>query len=135
MMSQLSSAGPAPAASGEIMAKPRKMDQYIAEGRRLVEVVAAYREARDAASPVSQPDPVDGELSPAPAKKKSYRLPPLDRPTELPDWPLNPPQDIDLPDYGNLARVKAIRATQAARRGKKAPMTPIGPSELRKRGQ
>jgi hypothetical protein len=125
--------------------QPLKMAQYIAEGRRLVALVNAYRAAKAEASPVSQPDPVDGEPSPAPTKKKkSWPLPPLDRPSEIPGFPLcDPAQDgeaisglaKDIPDYGNIGRVKAIRATQAARRGKRAPLTPSGPSELRKKGR
>jgi hypothetical protein len=77
-------------------------------------------------------------------KRKSYPLPPLDRPTEIPGFPLRAPaagQDADgivgpakdIPAYGSIGQ--AIRAAEAERRGKRAPLTPIGPSELRKRGQ
>jgi hypothetical protein len=116
--------------------QPLKMAQYIADGKRLLEAVDALRAARSDVTPVSPSDPVDGEPAPVPTKKKSYSLPPLDRPTEIPGYPLNPsPAGPDIPDYGNIGRVKAIRATQAARRGKRAPLTPSGPAELRKRGQ
>jgi hypothetical protein len=111
------------------------MAQYLAEGRQLVDVVAAYRAARSNVTPVSPSDTVDGEPTPVPTKRKSYSLPPLSTPTEIPGYPLNLSPGQEIPDYGNIGRVKAIRATQAARRGKKAPMTPSGPSELRKRGQ
>jgi hypothetical protein len=117
--------------------QPLKIAQYIAEGRRLMALVNDYRAAKgagDTTCPVSQPDPVDGEPAPVPTKRKSYRLPPLDRPSELEGYPLNPTPGQEIPDYGNIGRVKAIRATQAARRGKRAPLTPSGPSRLVKRG-
>jgi hypothetical protein len=113
------------------------MAQYIAEGRRLVEAVNAYRAARSDVTPVSPSDTVDGEPTPTPTKKKSYPLPPLDRPSEIPGFPLReaiigPAKDI--PDYGNMRRVQATRAAQAERRGKRAPLKPLGPSSLVKRG-
>jgi hypothetical protein len=99
--------------------KPRKMDQYLAEGRRLVELVNAHRAARDEAS---------ADL------RKSYRLPPLAGPTEIPGYPLNNPSPAqEVPDYVTIRRVKAMRATQAARRGKRAPVAPSGSPALRKR--
>ena len=115
------------------VAKPSKIALYLAGGDRLRDAVNAYRAARGAASaeePVTQ--------SPAPAvvcnKRKSYPLPPLPGPTEIPGFPLNLSPPAEAPDYGNLARVQAIRAAQAARRGKRAAMTPRGPSRLVKRG-
>jgi hypothetical protein len=109
---------------------PSKIALYLAEGDRLRDAVNAYRAARSNVTPVSPSDTVEGEPTQALIKRKSYPLPPLDRPTELPDWPLNPSPPADAPDYGNLARVKATRAAQAARRGKKSPLTPSGPSRL-----
>jgi hypothetical protein len=112
--------------------QPLKIAQYIAEGRRLVEAVEALRAARDEA--LLQSDAPASE-APGPTKRKSYKLPPLSTPTEIPGYPLNPSLPAEVPEYGSISRVKAIRATQAARRGKKAPMTPSGPSELRKKGR
>jgi hypothetical protein len=111
--------------------QPLKIAQYIAEGRRLTALVNDYRAARDEASaeaPLQRASP-DAECN-KPTKRKSYKLPPLPGPTEIPGYPLNPSPPAEAPDYGNLARVKAIRATQAARRGKRAPLTPSGPSRL-----
>jgi hypothetical protein len=112
------------------MAKPRKMDLYLAEGRRLAELVNAYRATKAAAS---EETPVE----PTKKKRKSYRLPPLETPTPIPGFPFagQGGEAKDIPDYGSIGRVKAIRATQAARVGKRAPLKPIGPSELRKKGQ
>ena len=108
--------------------KPRKIDQYLADGNRLRDAVAAYRAQRDEAG-------AEVPVTPTPTKRKSWPLPPLERPTEIPGFPTNPsPPRLDLPDYGSIGRLKAIRAAQADRRGKRAPLTPSGPSRLVKRG-
>jgi hypothetical protein len=65
--------------------------QWIKDGKRLVEAVEAYRTARDAAS-AEVPAPV-----PTKPKRKSYQLPPLDTPTELPGYPLNRPRTSTSP--------------------------------------
>jgi hypothetical protein len=122
------------------MAKPRKMELYLAEAERFMETVKAYRAAKEEASaevPVTQRTYVSPNCNnaPAPTKRKSYQLPPLDRPTEIEGYPLNPRPPAEAPDYSSIGRVKAIRATQAARRGRRAPLTPSGPSELRKKGR
>ena len=112
--------------------QPLKMAQYLEEGKKLMAAVKAYRATRDEAG-AEEP-----EVAPVPPKpkRKSYPLPVLDRPSEIPGFPLNPPKEaLDIPDYSSIGRVKATRAAQAERRGKRAPVTPIGPSELRKRGQ
>jgi hypothetical protein len=115
------------------MAKPSKVAQALAEGDRLRELVNAYRAAKGEASLSSDAPASDGNKQ-TPTEKKSYPLPPLERPTELPDYPLNPaPARPDVPDYGNMARLKASRAAQAARLGKHAPLRPSGPPKLRKR--
>jgi hypothetical protein len=128
---------PDPSAIGEIMtAKPSKIAQYLAEGDRLRDAVDAYRAARSDVTPVSPSEP-----TPAPTKRRSYPLPPAQYPSELPDYPLNwgaARQDgeaiigpaKEIPDYGSLGRLKAVRAAQAERRGKKSPLTPSGPSRL-----
>jgi hypothetical protein len=128
--------------------QPLKIAQYLEEGKKLMDAVNAYIAAKAEASVearVTQEAGLPATPVPTKPKRKSYPLPPLDRPTEIPGFPLRDPagQDgeaiigptKDIPDYGNIGRVKAIRATQAARRGKKAPLTPISPSELRKKGR
>jgi hypothetical protein len=121
-------------AIGEIMARPRKMEQYIAEGRRLVALVDAHRAAKAAEASLQSGSP-EPDQAPVPTKrKKSYPLPPLETPTPIPGFPFrDPAEQAEAPDYGTIGRMQAIRAAQAERRGKKAPMKPIGPSELRKR--
>jgi hypothetical protein len=109
------------------------MEIYLAEAERFVEVVKAYRAAKEAAS--AETPLIDKcNETPAPTKRRSYNLPPLKTPSEIPGYPLNPSPPAEAPDYGNLARVKATRAAQAERRGKRAPLTPGGPSRLVKRG-
>jgi hypothetical protein len=153
-MSQSKSAIIDPAAIGKIMAKPRKMDLYIADGKRLKEAVEALRAARDKAllqsaqgcvdcnqasaeEPVTQKStPVENCNKPVPTKpkRKSYPLAPLDRPSEIPGFPLRDPGQ-EIPGYGNIswAPSPSTRATMAERRGKRAAMTPTGPSGLRTR--
>jgi hypothetical protein len=115
--------------------KSRKMDQYLAEGERLVALVNDYRAVKGAASAEGAPSLQSGSPDPDCNKRKSYKLPPLAGPTEIPGYPLNPTPAQEMPDYGTIGRVKATRAAQAARRGKKAPLTPSGPPVLRKANQ
>ena len=109
-----------------------KMEQYLAEGGRLAAAVAAHRAARDEASAEetgtqSVGPPTDYNKP----KRRSYPLPPLDRPSELEGYPLNSPGQA-VPDYGSMARVQAIKHRKL---GARAPMKPIGEPQLRKRGQ
>jgi hypothetical protein len=107
--------------------QPLKMAQYLADGKRLAEAVNAYRAARG-----------DDEATPPPGgnynKPKSYRLPPLDRPTPIPGFPFTESPPTEAPNYGTIGRVKAIKFRQR-RLGARAPVKPGGPSELRKRSQ
>jgi hypothetical protein len=116
--------------------QPLKLAVYLAEGDHLREAVNTYRAERgegSAEASVTKPALKGGECN-KPTKSKSYRLPPLDRPSEIPGFPLRDPAGKDIPDYGNMGRVQASRAAQAERRGKKAPLKPTGPSGLRKAG-
>jgi hypothetical protein len=111
-----------------VSARPRKIDVYLAAGNRLRDAVNAYRAAKEEAN--------GEEPTPTPTKKRrSHPLPPADGPTPIPGYPLAPSQPKEIPDYGSMARVAATRAAMAERRGKRAPLTPIGPSELRKKGR
>jgi hypothetical protein len=122
--------------------KPRKMDQYLAEGRRLVALVNAHRAARDEARsdashayPSAEGAPVTqsvGEPAPTPTKRKSYRLPPLETPMPIPGFPLAPSRPgEDVEDYGTVNRVRRLRKA-----GRTRPLlVPIGPPELRKASQ
>jgi hypothetical protein len=123
--------------------QPLKMAQYLEEGKKLMEAVVAYRAARDEASVEelatqeaerSASDVTDSAPVPTKPKRKSYPLPPLETPSEIPGYPLSSSPPRDIPDYGSIGRLKATRAAQAERRGKRAPLAPSGPSELRKRG-
>src|ERR1700730_15682864 len=100
------------------MVKPRRTEIYLAEAERFAEVVNDYRAAGAGASAETSVTE-QLEVEPQCNKRKSYRLPPLPIPTEIPGYPLNPTPPAEAPDYVNLARVKAIRATQAARLGKR----------------
>jgi hypothetical protein len=114
--------------------KPRKMELYLAEGARLAEVVNAYRAAKGEASAEDAAVTQRTYVSPDCDKPRPYKQPPLDRPTEIPGYPLNNPSPgQEIPDYVTIGRVKAMRATQAARRGKRAPVAPSGSPALRKR--
>jgi hypothetical protein len=99
------------------MTKPSKTAQYLAEADRLREVVDVYRAQKPATPP------------PQSTKPERRRLPPSDRPTEIPGWPLNssrPGQDI--PSYGS--RSEAIEAARKLRRFGTVFLDPVGPPEL-----
>jgi len=103
-----------------------KIPQYLAAGERLKEMIAAYRAARGA----------DETPAPTPTKRKPYRLlslETLETPTPIEGFPLNPPGE-DVPDYGTMSRVKAVKHRQRIL-GARAGMKPNGPPELRKRSQ
>jgi hypothetical protein len=94
---------------------------YLAEAGQLREAVDAYRALKLATEP---PQPVK-------ATKVPRRMP-LDRPTEIPGFPLGPSRPgQDIPDDGNMMRVKAMRQ----QRGKNGTgiLNPIGPPQLIKR--
>jgi hypothetical protein len=107
--------------------KPSKMEERLAETNRFRDEVNAHIAAkRDGAAP----EPAQ------PAKPTLRRLSPAACPTEIPGYPLNDSPPKDVPQYGTMARVVAMRETRAAQarlRGKRAPMSPSGPPELRKR--
>jgi hypothetical protein len=115
-----SSSGAAVAATGS-RGRPLKMAGYLAEADRLRETVDAYRARKPGTAP------------PQPAKApKVPRGAPLDRPTEIPGFPLGPSRPgQDIPDDGNMMRVKAMRQ----QRGKNGTgiLNPIGPPQLIKR--
>jgi hypothetical protein len=80
--------------------RPLRMAEYLAEAERLRETVDAYRRARG-----------DGADDAAP-KPERRRLPPLPRPTETEGYPLNSTPPTEIPDYGTMARVTAIKWRQ-----------------------
>jgi hypothetical protein len=112
--------------------KPRKMDQYLAEGERLVALVNDYRAAKGAASAEGAPLLQSGSPDPDCNKpkftdlRKSYRLPPQETPTPIEGFPLNPSPAPEVPDFGTVNRVKRLR-----RAGRTLP-DPIGPPSLLK---
>jgi hypothetical protein len=116
-------------------AKPtKKMEIRLASGNVLRDAVNAYRATRDAA-----PLPDENCDKPAPTKRKSYPLPPQDQPTPIDGFPFagQDGEPKEIPNYGVIswAPKPSTRAAQAGRLGKRAPMRPSGPSELRKKGQ
>jgi hypothetical protein len=114
------SRGAAAAATGS-RGRPLKIVGYLAEADQLREAVDAYRALKPATGP------------PRPAKaSKVRRGVSLDRPTEIPGFPLGPSRPgQDIPDDGNMMRVKAMRQ----QRGKNGTgiLNPIGPPQLIKR--
>jgi hypothetical protein len=100
------------------MAKPRKMELYLAEAERFAETVKAYRAAA-------------GGDEPAPTPTKPRRLPTAQYPSEIPGYPLNPSPPKEIPEYRTMETAQiVVRARKAKGRGL---IEPIGPSELRKR--
>jgi hypothetical protein len=98
--------GPAKIPTTGTRGQPLKIAQYIEKGRLLMDAVDAYRAARDAATI----GPAEGEASAEglllqsatgaadcnkPTKRKSYPLPPLTTPTEIPGFPLRDPAGQD----------------------------------------
>jgi hypothetical protein len=103
------------------MTKPSKTAQYRAEADRLRGAVDAYRAERGL------------KPSPAPTKPERRRLSPAASPTEIPGYPLNPTPPAEIPDYGNMARVTAIK-TRQRKVGAQLPSKPVGEPQLIKRG-
>ena len=79
------------------MSKPSKMAEYLAEAERLRETVDAYRRARGSGA---------ADVAPKPERR---RLPPLPRPAEIESYPLNSTPPTQIPGYGTMARVTAIK--------------------------
>jgi hypothetical protein len=95
---------------------------------RLKSPTRAARDAASAETSVTEHLHVEPQCN----KRKSYRLPPLPTPTEIPGYPLNPSPAQEVPDYETMGRVKAIKARQ--RGGGTPRLDPSGPPELLKRG-
>jgi len=103
------------------MSKPSKLAEYLAEAERLAALIDAYRAARPGL-----------ERSPAPTKLK--QLPALDRPTEIPGFPLGPNRPgPEIPSYGS--RGVGIYVSRGIKRRASGTviLDTIGPAELRKR--
>jgi hypothetical protein len=102
--------------------RPLKTAEYLAQAERLRETVDAYRRARG--------DRADDD-APKPERR---RLPPLPRPTEIEGYPLNSTPRTEIPDYGTMTPVTAIKWRQR-KLGARAPIKPVGRPELRKRSR
>jgi hypothetical protein len=90
------------------------------EADQLREAVNAYRAERGL------------EPAPAPTKPKRPRLSPAERPTEIPGYPLNDSPPAEIPDYGTMSRVQAIKHRQQRKIRAQLPIT--GEPQLIKRG-
>jgi hypothetical protein len=102
--------------------RPLKMAEYLAEAERLRETVDAYRRARGSGA------------ADVASKAERRRLPRLPRPTEIAGYPLNSTPPTEIPDYGTMARLTAIK-WRHRKSGARAPMKPVGRLELRKRSR
>jgi hypothetical protein len=103
------------------MSKPSKVVEYLAEAERLAALIDAYRVAKPGL-----------KRSPAPIKLK--QLPALDRPTEIPRFPLGPNRPgSEVPSYGSRGVGIYIGRRIKRRASGTANFDPIGPAELRKR--
>ena len=111
------SRGAAVAVTGS-KSRPLKIAAYLVEADRLREAVDAYRARKLATEPPKAP--------------KVRRGAPLDRPTEIPGFPLGPSRPgQDTPDYAGMARLQAMR--ERRRKNRTAILNPIGPPQLIKR--
>jgi hypothetical protein len=103
------------------MSKPSKVAKYLAEAERLTALIDTYRAAKAGL-----------ERSPAPTKLK--QLPALDRPTEIPGFPLGPNRPgPEIPSYGSRGVGTYVSHRIKRRASGMAILDPIGPGELRKR--
>jgi hypothetical protein len=103
------------------MSKPSKVADYLAEAERLAALIDAYRAAKPG-------------LKRSPAPTKSKQLPALDRPTEIPGFPLGPSRPRpEIPAYGCRGVGIDFRRRIKRRASGTAIFDPIGPAELRKR--
>jgi hypothetical protein len=75
-------------------------EQLASEADRLREAVNAYRAQKPAAEP------------PQSAKPQRRRRAPADRPTPIDGYPFNDSSPAEIPDYGTMARVQAIKRRQ-----------------------
>jgi hypothetical protein len=99
------------------MTKPLKTAaERLIEAQRLSKAVDAYRAQKPAT-----------EL-PQPAKPKSRTILQA-TPTPIPGFPFNATPPAEIPEYGTMARVQAIRQR---RLGARPPLEPAGKPEVRK---
>jgi hypothetical protein len=104
------------------MTKPSKAEQYAEGVAALRDAVNAYRAAKQ------QP----GAEPPQAPKLATLRLPPAERPTPIDGFPMNDSPPAQVPDYGTMGRVQAIRHRQR-RPGAQLPNKPMGPTQLIKK--
>jgi hypothetical protein len=90
---------------------------------RLREAVDAYRSQKGTEQP----------QAPKPAKR---RLPPAERPTEVPGFPLNEPRpDQEIPDFHTMQTAQIVARARQRKVGAQLPAKPIGEPQLRKRSR
>jgi hypothetical protein len=111
------------------------MEERLAETNRLRDAVNAFIAAKRSGE-AGGPNGIRQHATEPPQATKPAKLrpSPAARPTEIPGFPLNDNPPRQIPDYGNIARVKAMREQRRERRRKNGRVTldPIGSPELRK---
>jgi hypothetical protein len=95
-------------------------ERRASEADRLRQVVNAYRAERGSGP------------TPAPTKPAPRRLVPTERPTPIEGFPFTDSPPAEVPDYGTMGRVQAIKHRQR-KVGARLPSEPVGPTQLIKR--
>jgi hypothetical protein len=95
-------------------------ERLASETDRLRQAVNAYRAQKEALPSATSQQP--GAEPPQAPKPKRRSLSLAGRPTVLAGWPLNPSPPAEIPDYGTMGRVQAIRHRQR-RPGARLPIT------------
>jgi hypothetical protein len=98
------------------MSRPSKAAERLARTEALRDAVNAYRAQKPGTEPPQ-------------ATKPKRRGVPLDRPSEIPGYPVNDSPPAEAPDYGTMSRVQAITHRQR-KIGARLPIKPIGEPEL-----
>jgi hypothetical protein len=107
--------------------KPLKTAQYAAEAAQFRDTVNSYRDAKLQTTPPPQSLTTKRRRQlhhPAPAARA------LDRPTEIPGYPLNDSPPAEAPDYRTMQTAHIVARARKAQ-GRNLIET-LGPSELRK---
>jgi hypothetical protein len=107
----------------------KKLEERIGEVAQLRDAVNAYRAQKPAAAP---PQSLTTEQCrqrhyPAPAARS------IARPSELPDYPLNPNPPAEVPDFHTMQTAQIVARARQRKIAAQRPVKPIGETRLIKR--